>query len=235
MRQHSFPLMLFAAGFGTRMGALTAQRPKPLIPVAGQSLLDRALALADEAQAQPIVVNVHYLADQIRAHLSGRNIAISDESGQILETGGGLRAALPLLGNAETVMTLNPDVVWKGPNPLDHLAAHWDPAQMDALLLVRPRANLPGRKGNADFVMAGSAQVSPITRAQSPEGVVYLGAQLVKTEGLNPIKDTAFSLNILWNKMIESGKLYALIYPGDWCDVGSPEGLAEAETILAQA
>ena len=225
----SFPLMLFAAGFGTRMGALTADRPKPLIEVADRSLLDRALDLSREAGAGPVVVNTHYLGKQITEHLAGSEVRISDEADQILETGGGLRKALPLLG-AGPVATLNPDVVWTGGNPLSALAGAWDPAKMDALLLVKPRAGLPGRKGNADFVLDGEGR---IRRATGMEGHVYLGAQILRTDGLARIPDQVFSLNKLWDQMIAAGRAFALEWPGGWCDVGSPEGLAEAEALLS--
>lgn len=228
MRQPSFPLMLFAAGFGTRMRDLTAHRPKPLIEVAGRALLDRALDLGTEVGAAPVVVNTHYLAPQIVEHLAGRAVRISDETAQILETGGGLRRALPLLG-AGPVMSLNPDVVWRGPNPLALLAAAWQPQQMDALLLVKPRAGLPGRKGKADFILDAEGRIS---RATGEAGHVYLGAQIIKPEGLARIDEEVFSINLLWDQMIAAGRAYALPYPGAWCDVGSPEGLAEAEALI---
>lgn len=234
MRQHSFPLMVFAAGFGTRMRDLTAERPKPLIPVAGRTLLDRALELGNAVGAAPIVVNTHYRGAQIAAHLRGSAVRISDEGEAILETGGGLRAALPLLlesGQDDAVMTLNPDVVWRGANPLELLSQHWDPLRMDALLLVKDRHGLPGRKGNADFTLQHDGQIS---RSQTAEGVVYLGAQILKVGGLAQIPERVFSLNRLWDAMIAAGRAYALPYPGDWCDVGSPEGLAEAEALLAR-
>lgn len=232
MRQENFPLMVFAAGFGTRMGALTAAQPKPLIKVLGRSLLDRALDFAAPAGAAPIVVNTHYLGQQITDHLAGRNIQISDESREILETGGGLRAALPLLGaNPQAVMTLNPDVVWRGGNPLKLLADHWDPTRMDALLLVKDRAGLPGRKGRADFSLDSEGRIS---RTLSAQGAVYLGAQIIKPQGLADIPDQAFSLNRLWDQQIGAGRAYGLIWPGEWCDVGSPEGLAQAEAMLSQ-
>lgn len=230
MRQRTFPLMLFAAGFGTRMRHLTATRPKPLIPVLGRPLLDRALDLARDAQAAPVVVNTHYLGTQIAAHLAGRpDIALSDEAEEILETGGGLRKALPLLGPGP-VMTLNPDVVWRGPNPLSALASAWDDSRMDALLLVMPADRVRGRTGRADFTLDGETRLS---RATGPEGVVYLGAQILRTEGLRAIPDRVFSLNRLWDRMIAEGRAFGLPYPGDWCDVGSPEGLTEAEAMLA--
>ena len=234
MRQRSFPLMLFAAGFGTRMRALTADRPKPLIPVRGRALLDRALDLADAAGTGPVVVTTHYLGAQIAAHLRGRPalggpVLVSDEAEEILETGGGLRKALPLLGRGP-VMTLNPDVVWRGPNPLDLLAQAWDAERMDALLLTLDRAQVRGRRGGADFRLSAGGRLDRTTGA---EGVVYLGAQILRTDGLDQIPERVFSLNRLWDGMIARGRLYGIAYPGDWCDVGSPEGLAEAEAMLA--
>lgn len=229
MRQQSFPLMIFAAGFGTRMGRLTADRPKPLVPVLGVPMIDRALALARAAGAAPLVANTHYLGSQIAAHLAGTGVAISDEPGEILETGGGLRKALPLLGQGP-VMTLNPDVVWRGPNPLQALAAAWDAERMDALLLVQAAARVRGRDGRADFALGGDGR---ILRDRSPTGVVYLGAQILRPEGLDDVSERVFSLNILWDRMIAQRRAYALIYDGDWCDVGSPEGLRAAEDMLA--
>lgn len=223
--------MLFAAGFGTRMRELTAARPKPLIPVAGVPLLDRALALAEAAACAPVVVNVHYLGGQIIHHLSDRPVRISDERAEILDTGGGLRAALPLLGDGP-VMTLNPDAVWRGPNPLHLLSAAWDPAPMDALLLVKDRALVRGRSGKADFRVDDQGR---ITRAPDETGVLYLGAQVLRPEGLARVPDTVFSLNRLWDGMIAEGRAFALPYPGDWCDVGSPEGLAAAEAMLGES
>jgi MurNAc alpha-1-phosphate uridylyltransferase len=227
-----FPLMLFAAGFGTRMRDLTADRPKPLIPVRGTPLIDRALDLAAGAGCGPVVVNVHYLGDQIIRHLQGRpGVQISDERAAILDTGGGLRAALPVLGESP-VMTLNPDAVWQGPNPLALLAQAWDPDRMDALLLVKDRAAVRGRSGKADFVTDAEGRIA---RAEDEKGVLYLGAQILRPDGLAAIPQPVFSLNLLWNAMIVEGRAYALPYPGDWCDVGSPEGLAEAEAMLGEA
>ncbi|AMY71712.1 exonuclease-like protein [Frigidibacter mobilis] len=149
-------LMLYAAGFGTRMGALTADRPKPLIPVAGRALIDHALALVPPGLR--VVVNTHYRADQIAAHVAGRGLLQSHEP-DLLETGGGLRAALPLL-DADPVYTLNTDAVWTGPNPLDTLAAAWDEIRMDALLLLVPPGRATGHTGRGDFAMAGDGTLS---------------------------------------------------------------------------
>lgn len=219
--------MLFAAGRGTRMGALTETRPKPLIEVAGRPLIDHALALADAAGARPIVVNLHYLSDQIARHLAARPIALSHEP-VLLETGGGLRQALPKLG-AGPVMTLNADAVWTGANPLQQLASAWDGDRMDALLLLAPRAQTRGHSGRGDFLLDSEGR---IRRAAGAEAPVYLGAQIIRTEGLAEIAEDVFSLNRLWDNLIARGRAFGLIHQGGWCDVGRPEGIGEAEALL---
>ncbi len=228
MRSLSPPLMLFAAGLGTRMGQLTATRPKPLIPVAGKPLIDHALALAEAADINRIVANSHYLPEQIEAHLVPRGIAVSRETPRILETGGGLRQALPLLGD-DPVLTLNTDAVWTGRNPLRQLIDAWDGARMDGLLLLLPVAKATGHTGTGDFVMEADGRLA---RAFGRSGPVYLGAQIVKTVGLAGIADEVFSLNLLWDRMISEGRLFGLVHDGGWCDVGRPEGIAMAENLL---
>lgn len=221
--------MLFAAGLGTRMGALTANRPKPLISVAGKPLIDHALDLAAAAGIERIVVNLHYLGEQLAEHLRPRNVLLSWERGQILETGGGLRAAAGLLGQSP-VMTLNTDAAWTGENPLSQLLARWDGAKMDALLLLLPVKRALGYRGAGDFVLAEDGR---IRRAAGGPGMVYLGAQILRSEGLAPIPEKVFSLNILWDEMIANGRAYGVVHQGGWCDVGRPEGIAQAEALLA--
>lgn len=218
--------MIYAAGLGTRMGALTRDRPKPLIPVAGRPLLDHALAIAAPA-ARRIVVNTHYRADQIATHLAGTGALISHEPGPLLETGGGLRAALPLLGSGP-VFTLNSDAVWQGPNPLLALAAAWDPARMEALLLLLPGPQAIGHTGPGDFLMTDDR----LTRGP---GLVYSGAQIITTGDLSAIPDPVFSLNRLWDRMIARGTLFGLCYTGQWCDVGHPDSIPLAEGMLSHA
>ncbi len=227
----SLPLMVFAAGFGTRMGALTAQRPKPLIEVGGKPLLDHALDLADQVGAGPIVVNTHYLGAQIAAHLAGRPVILSHEAEMILETGGGLRKALPHLG-AGPVMTLNSDAVWTGENPLAQLIARWDPARMEALLLLLPADRATGHSGSGDFLIGPEGRIS---RAKGAPGLVYLGAQILMTEGLQHVQQDVFSLNLLWDDMIARGRAFGLVHHGGWCDVGRPEGIGQAEAMLGGA
>ncbi|MFN4202857.1 MAG: nucleotidyltransferase family protein [Tabrizicola sp.] len=226
-----FPLMLFAAGFGTRMGVLTADRPKPLIPVAGRALIDHALDVAEAAGVSRIVVNTHYRAEQLSAHLAGRGVAISHEKGRILETGGGLKAALPLLGEGP-VAVLNSDGIWTGPNPLRTLAAAWDGSRMEALLLLLPvdRARAHGSKG--DFRLDASGRLS---RGQGGEDHVYIGAQILRPDRIRAMPEEVFSLNRPWDAMIAAGTAYGVLHPGDWCDVGHPAGIAEAEALLHSA
>ena len=213
------PLMLFAAGLGTRMGALTADRPKPMIPVAGRPLIDHALEVARGAGVTRMVANTHYLPDRLVLPV---DVTLSHEP-ELLETGGGLRAALPLLG-ADTVMTLNTDVVWTGANPLTQLWQAWDPDRMDALLLLLPVAQTLGYRGAGDF-SAGPVLVRGGDHA-------YLGAQILKTEGLAGIPDRKFSLNILWDRVAAQGRLHGVVHKGGWCDVGRPESIPLAEALL---
>lgn len=227
MRTDPDAVMLFGAGFGTRMGVLTADRPKPLIEVAGRALIDRALDLVADYGAARVVVNLHYRADQLARHLAGRDVALSHEVPDILDTGGGLRAALPLLGEGP-VFTLNSDAVWRGPNPLAHLAARWQPARMDALLLCIPRPQARGHAGAGDFLVTEGAP------ARRGPGAIYSGLQILQPGGLDAIAQSAFSLNRLWDRMLAQERLFATAWPGQWCDVGTPEGLAAAEALLAR-
>ena len=226
MTKDPYAVMLFAAGFGTRMGDLTKDRPKPLIQVAGRALIDHTLDLVDGLHPDRVVVNLHYLPDQVEAHLAPNNVLFSREQPEILETGGGLRAALPLLG-PDPVFTMNTDAIWKGPNPLTLLRDAWDPARMDALLMCVPAAQTIGHSGPGDFTADAEGRIS-----RGP-GLVYGGAQIVKTEGLNNFPDKAFSLNLLWDRMHQQNRLFALPYPGRWCDVGRPEGIELAEGLIA--
>ena len=215
--------MIFAAGLGTRMAPLTNDRPKPLITVAGRALLDHALDLADHLKC---VVNTHYRAGQIAAHVADReNVAVINETPDILETGGGLKNALGLLGEGP-VFTLNSDAVWQGDNPLGILAGAWNPDKMDALLLVIPAQRAVAHTGSGDFQLANNGQLSRVGN------MVYTGAQITKTDGLRLIPETAFSLNLLWEKMAKSNRLFGVEYTGQWADVGQPESIALAERML---
>lgn len=228
MRNRPEALMIFAAGFGTRMGALTADRPKPLIEVAGLPLLDHALRLA-EGRGLRIAVNAHYRAAQIAAHLADRpGIAVLAEAPDILDTGGGLKAALPRLGRGP-VLTLNADAVWTGPNPLAALAEAWDPARMDALALLVPRRAATGHAGAGDFVIDAEGR---LTRGP---GLVYSGAGIVGGARLASFPGRVFSLNAFWDALIPEGRFHGLVHEGGWCDVGRPESIPLAAALLAGA
>lgn len=221
MRTGPDAVMVFAAGFGTRMGVLTADRPKPMIPVAGRPLIDHALDMVRGAGVARVVVNLHYLGDQIAAHLSGRDIALSWERGQILDTGGGLRQALPLLGPGP-VFTLNSDAVFTGDNPLQELANGWEGGRMGALLSL-----LPAERG--DFGMDGTGR---LIRAPGVPGYRYLGAQIIDPAGIETFRQPSFSLNVMWDSLIAEGRAFGLLHRGGWCDVGHPAGIAQAEALL---
>ncbi|WP_422385869.1 nucleotidyltransferase family protein [Paracoccus tegillarcae] len=225
MQRLTAPLMLFAAGLGTRMRPLTDDRPKPLIEVGGQTLLDRALFVAREAGAGPIVVNSHYKGQMIADHLAGQDIAISDEADLLLDTGGGLRKALPLLGEGP-VVTLNPDVVWRGANPVAALHAAWDGARMDALLMLVPLAQTTGRVGGGDF------STDDAGRLMRKGDLVYGGVQMLNPARLAEIPDQVFSLNKLWDLQIAAGRAFGTVYGGQWCDLGRPETIPLAEAML---
>ncbi|SHJ86824.1 MurNAc alpha-1-phosphate uridylyltransferase [Shimia gijangensis] len=217
--------MLFAAGFGTRMRELTESRPKPLVPVCGKPLLDHTLDLVHQVSPSRIVANTHYRAPQIAAHLNGSDVLLSHESPDILETGGGLRHALPLLGDGP-VFTANTDAIWQGPNPFEVLKDAWQPDKMDALLICIPTESAVGHSGAGDFLLADDGRLS-----RGP-GLIYGGIQITKTDGLKDIDQSAFSLNMLWDQIHSMGKLFGVPYPGKWCDVGSPEGIVQAEALL---
>ncbi|KGJ05693.1 nucleotidyltransferase [Paracoccus halophilus] len=215
--------MIFAAGKGTRMAPLTDHTPKPLIRVGGRTLLDRALTLGRDAGAGRVVVNTHHLAGQIRDHIAGQDIAISHEP-DLLETGGGLRKALPLLGEG-AVITMNPDVIWTGRNPIRTLLDHWD-ERMDALLMLVPLARTHGRQGGGDF------SLGPDNRLIRKGDLVYGGAQIIRPDRLAEIPDQVFSLNRLWDLMIAEGRAHGVIHGGEWCDVGRPDCIPLAEGLL---
>ncbi|MEM6636831.1 MAG: nucleotidyltransferase family protein [Pseudomonadota bacterium] len=220
--------MVFAAGFGTRMGPLTKDRPKPLIPVAGKPLLDHALDQVRGAGISRAAVNAHYKADQIAAHLQGTDIALSLEAPEILDTGGGLVQALGLLSPepGAPVFAINSDSVWQGPNPLSALRNAWQPSLMDALLLVVPPSQAVGRTTPGDFHLDADG------RLHRKGDFVYTGAQILKTSAIANPPGRVFSLNWAWDQIADTGRLYGLVWPGQWCDVGHPGGLNLAEGMM---
>lgn len=214
--------LLFAAGLGTRMLPLTETMPKPLIKVAGRALLDHARA---QCAGMRQVVNTHYKADQIRAHLHGSDVQISDETDCLRETGGGLKHALQLLGTGP-VVTMNTDAVWTTETALADLIDTWDGSRMEGLLLLVPRADAIGHTGTSGFDLGPDGRIS-----QGP-GYIYTGAQIITTDRLVNITETTFSMWDLWTGMLARGTLYGALYQGRWCDVGQPQSIQIAEDML---
>jgi MurNAc alpha-1-phosphate uridylyltransferase len=223
--------MIFAAGFGTRMAPLTDTTPKPMLPLAGRPMIDHCIAMIRDAGDFPIVVNTHYLAPQIEAHLADvPNLRCLREDPDILDTGGGLRNALPLLG-AGPVITANSDGLWTGGNPVRQLLAAWQPDRMDALMALVPRQAARGHGGAGDFFLESDNRLR--RRGAAPEApYVYGGVQIIKTGGLASFAEARFSLSPLWDRMIAAGRLFGTVYRGGWADIGHPAGLQLAEDML---
>jgi MurNAc alpha-1-phosphate uridylyltransferase len=228
--------MVLAAGFGQRMRPLTDAMPKPLVKVAGKALLDHVLDRLADAGVTRAVVNVHYLAEQIERHVAARTaprITISDERGVLLDTGGGVVKALPLLGDAP-FFHINSDTIWiDGVKPnLTRLAEGFDPATMDALLLLAPGAGSIGYAGRGDFTMAPDGRLT--ARAERDVApFVYAGAAILSPRLFEDAPQGAFSLTRLFARAIESGRLHGLRLEGLWMHVGTPEAIAEAEQAIA--
>lgn len=217
-------IMIFTAGKGTRMLPLTLETPKPMIKVNGLHLAEYAFTLAQEEDLN-VVMNLHHLPQSIRAFFEPKSVLFSDEQNALLETGGGLRAAKHLL-DSDPVYTLNSDTVWRGKNPLSLLKRAWDPAKMDALLMLLPSSHVFGRKGGGDFSINDAGQIS----RGGP--LLYSGAQIIRTHRLHEIESIAFSLNQYWDLLLKDQKVFGMTYPGDWCDVGQIESIAVAESFL---
>lgn len=230
--------MVLAAGLGLRMRPLTDTLPKPLVPVAGKPLIDHILEPLAEAGVTTAVVNVHYRADQMEAHLAGRttpSVVISDERAALLDSGGGVKKALPHLGPAPFYV-LNADSFWiDGPRSnLRRLADAFDPARMDILMLVAATATAVGYDGRGDYAMApdgllrrrGERDVAPF---------VYAGVLVLRPELFAGTPDGPFSLNRLFDRAEAEGRLFGLRLDGVWLHVGTPQAVHAAELTLAQS
>lgn len=219
--------MIFAAGFGTRMGALTRDLPKPMLTVNGRPLIDHAIDHVTGAGIRRIAVNTHYLADVIEDHLADTPVTILRETPNILETGGGLKAALPALGPAP-VVTFNPDALFVGPNPVQALLSAWRD-DMGALLLLVPRDRARCHAGQGDFDRLSDGRLQ--RRTGSVADYIYVGVQILDPKGLSSIPQDSFSLNLLWDQMLADQTVHGVVYDGDWVDVGTPAGLATARQL----
>ena len=226
--------MILAAGLGKRMRPLTASQPKPLVRVAGKPLIDHALDRLAEAGVAKAVVNVHYLADAIEAHVAAREtptVAISDERARLLETGGGMKQALPRL--PDPFFCLNADNIWlDGPrDAFADLSAGWDAGAMDALLLVVSHSRAENFRGKGDFHMDPAGRLSR-RRAGRIAPFVYTGIQLVAHRLLRDAPEGPFGTMQLWERAIEEGRLYGMAFTGRWFEVGSPMAIAPTEDAL---
>ncbi|QIB33778.1 nucleotidyltransferase family protein [Ancylobacter pratisalsi] len=230
--------MVLAAGLGTRMRPLTDRLPKPLVKVNGRALIDHVLDRLVDAGVETAVVNLHYHADLLERHLAGRShprIVLSDERGELLETGGGIRKALPLLGN-EPFFSINSDTIWiEGIRAnLAHLAAGFDPRTMDARLLLAATSASIGYDGNGDFVMDGWGRLN-LRPERTVSPFVYAGAAVLSPRLFNGAPEGAFSLVRLFARAAQDGRLFGQRMEGLWMHVGTPEAIKDAETTILRS
>lgn len=228
--------MIMAAGLGKRMRPLTATRPKPLIEVSGKALLDHVLERLRIAGVKKVVVNVHYLADALEAHLATRDhgleVEVSDERALLLETGGGLVKAAPLI-DSDPFLALNSDNLWiDGPaDTIKLLASQWDDARMDALLLLVPQARALNHRGLGDFHMDRSGRIRRRERSHVAP-FVFTGIQMVSKRLLRDAPEGPFSTNVLWDRAMEEGRCFGAVHQGLWFDVGTPQSIPMTEAAL---
>ena len=224
--------MILAAGRGERMRPLTDATPKPLIPVAGETMLDRAMARLAAHGVRTVVVNVHHLGEQIADHLGSRARIVREE--RLLETGGSVKNALPLLGDGPYFI-LNGDGLWRdGPSPmLSRMEAAWDPSRMDALLLLHPLATAIGReaKDRGDYFLDADGRAHHRAAAAAAP-YLFASVSVCDSRLFQESPDGRFSLLKLWTRAEASGRLFGLVHDGAWFHVGTPQALAEAETVL---
>lgn len=229
--------MVLAAGLGTRMRPITDTMPKALVPVAGKPLIDHALEALERARAARAVVNVHYLADQMRRHLADRHgidTPVSDETAVLLDSGGGVVHALPFLGSRPFYI-LNADTFWiedqSAPEPnLVSLARAFDASAMDLLLMVADPKQATGHTGGGDFAIGPDGR---LTRYHgSGDAVIYAGAIVCDPRIFSKVPEGAFSLNMLFDRAIAAGRLFGMRMRGHWLTVGTPDAIAEAEAVI---
>lgn len=230
--------MVLAAGLGQRMRPLTDSIPKPMVKLAGRPLIDHVLDRIGDAGIERAIVNVHYCADILQAHLAERSspqIIISDERDELLETGGGIVNALPLLGE-EPFLLHNSDSVWIegiGSN-LERLMSAWDPERMDGLLLLALASNSLGYHGMGDFSLSPTGLLDR-RQERRVAPFVFTGVSIAHPRLFADAPKGPFSINKLWDASIERGRLYGMRLDGWWMHVGTPEALAEAENWIEDA
>lgn len=229
--------MVMAAGLGTRMRPLTDARPKALVEVGGKALIDHVLDRLDEAGVETCVVNVHHFADQMEAHLAGRSrprILISDERAELLDSGGGVRHARALLGD-DPVWVANIDSLWlEGETPaLEAMKALWDPARMDACLLLVKRGQGIGFEGPRGFFRDPEGRLTHSAEPEPPTPFAFVGVQIIKPQVLDDEPGGAFSMVPVWRRLSAERRLYGAVMDGFWMHVGDPAARDEAEARLA--
>ena len=227
--------MIMAAGFGQRMRPLTNGKPKPLVEVAGVPMIDYGLQRLSEAGCDFAVVNVHYLPDQIEAwarRKASPRIVISDERQELLDTGGGIIKALPLLGDAP-FFVVNSDSIWidEGKPALERLIARWDDSHMDCLLLLCRPERTVGYDGHGDFLTDAEGRITG-RPGRDETGLAYIGAYLVHPRLFANVRLSKFSMNLLWDRAIAERRLYGIEHEGQWLHVGTPDAIPLAERAL---
>ena len=238
MGKHVDTAMIMAAGKGTRMMPLTADRPKPLIEVGGIALLDHVLDHLRDAGIGKIVVNVHYLAEQVEQHLtasaSDLNVRISDERDLLRDTGGGLVYALPIISD-DPFLCVNADNWWTnaGENAISRLMAVWDDAHMDVLMLLIPLEAAYNSQGMGDFNMDENGRLSR-RQGDLPANYVWTGIQMLSKRLIVDPPADVFSTNLFWDRAIAEGRCMGIVHEGLWFDVGYPAAIAATEVRLAE-
>lgn len=227
--------MILAAGLGLRMRPLTDTTPKPLIALAGKPLIAYALDRLRAAGVDEVVVNVHWLPEQIEAWAkehAAPPIKISDERALLLDTGGGIARALPHLGN-DPFFVLNSDSLWiEGAKPaLSRMREAWRDADMDGLLLVSATAQTVGYAGQGDFQMDGNGRLARRAKGNVAP-FVFAGCHLAHPRLFAAAPDGPFSMNLLWDRALAAGRLYGIRHDGTWLHVGTPEAIGPAERAL---
>ena len=230
--------MIMAAGFGTRMRPLTNTIPKPLVKVQGRALIDHVMDRLVAAGVKTIVVNIHYMGDQIKAHVEKRKdveIIISDETDTILDSGGGIFKALPHF-KGEPFYHANADTVWVegASHALDRLKAAWNPDEMDALMLLASTVTTVCYDGRGDFMMDADGRLSRV-----PEGrispFVWMSMEILHPRLFDGMQPGKFSINPLWDKAIAKGRLFGQRLDGVWMHIDRPEAVKQSEEYLAYA
>lgn len=229
--------MVLAAGLGKRMRPITETMPKPLVKIAGKTLLDRGLDSLAAVGVQRAVVNVHHFPSQIVAHVADRmqpQVTISDESASLLDSAGGIVKALPHLGTSP-FFVVNADTFWidrRQPN-LAALALAWDSAAMDILIMLADLQSATGHSGKSDFLLAADGRLA--RSGGSPEGLIYAGAAIVHPRIFEGAQPEPHSLNLYFDRAIAAGRLFGYRMDGHWITVGTPDAIPKAEAAVAQA